>query len=279
MAYPAMVIPIMIASPGDVLEERDIVRAGIHDWNDVNSVASKVVLTAVGWDSHSSPDLSGRPQALINERVLRTCDLLVGIFWTRIGSPTGKSASGSVEEIEEHLKAGKPAMIYFSSRPVAPGSFDPEQYAQVKEFKEWCSSRGLFETFENADDFRRKFSKHLQITLQSNPYIAGLRPPIEAQYVATASKAPSLSLTSAAQELLLSAAQANSGTIMSLRYIGGAVIQAGKEFGGNARDFAKWEAALKELVRHELVVERGYKGQVFELTDSGWSLAEELAKK
>ena len=30
-----------------------------------------------------------------------------------LGSPTGVSASGTVEEIEEHLRAGKPAMIYF----------------------------------------------------------------------------------------------------------------------------------------------------------------------
>jgi hypothetical protein len=50
---------------------------------------------------------------VINRQVLADCDLLVAIFWTRIGSPTGSALSGTVEEIEKHLKAEKPAMLYF----------------------------------------------------------------------------------------------------------------------------------------------------------------------
>jgi len=30
------------------------------DWNDVNAAASKVVLTPVGWETHSSPELGAR---------------------------------------------------------------------------------------------------------------------------------------------------------------------------------------------------------------------------
>lgn len=52
---------------------------------------------------------------------------------------------------------------------------------------------------------------------------------------------------------------------------------AGKKFGTeNARDGAKWENALKELVSLGLVVARGYKDQVFELTHQGWSVADDL---
>ncbi len=135
MAYKATVMPVMIASPGDVAEEREIARKVIHDWNDVNSQRSKVMLAAVGWDSHSSPELGERPQELINKRILKDCDILVGVFWSRLGTPTGKSNSGTIEEIEEHVAAGKPAMIYFSSRPVEPNSVDPDQYNQVKDIQ------------------------------------------------------------------------------------------------------------------------------------------------
>ena len=69
----------MIASPGDVLNERASAREIIHGWNYVNATSRKVVLMPVGWESHSSPDLAGRPQAILNEKVLRDCDLLVGI--------------------------------------------------------------------------------------------------------------------------------------------------------------------------------------------------------
>ena len=105
MAYQATVIPVMIASPGDVFEEREIVRDVIHTWNYINSLKTRVVLIPAGWETHSSPELGSRPQELINSRVLKDCDLLIGVFWTRIGSPTGTSESGTVEEIEKHVKA------------------------------------------------------------------------------------------------------------------------------------------------------------------------------
>jgi hypothetical protein len=80
LAYRATVIPVMIASPGDVSDERDVVRTVIHEWNDVNASASQVVLSPVGWETHSSPELGARPQELINSRLLGGCDLLVGVL-------------------------------------------------------------------------------------------------------------------------------------------------------------------------------------------------------
>ena len=97
----------MIASPGDVADERDIIRSVIHDWNDVNAAATRVMLTPVGWETHAAPELGARPQELVNARVLKDCDLLVGVFWTRLGTPTGKEQSGTVEEINQHVKQKK----------------------------------------------------------------------------------------------------------------------------------------------------------------------------
>src|SRR6059058_5757055 len=100
MAYQATVIPVMIASPGDVLTERDIACDVINNWNAINSIKTSCVLTPVRWETHSAADLGDRPQQLINDRILKDCDLLIGIFWTRLGTPTGKAKSGTVEEIE-----------------------------------------------------------------------------------------------------------------------------------------------------------------------------------
>jgi hypothetical protein len=172
MSYRATVIPIMIASPEDVREHRSVVRDIIYDWNNIHSVSTKMVLMPVGWETHSSPELSGRAQDLINEQVLKHCDLLVGIFWTRLGTPTGETASGSVEEIERHVAAGKPAMIYFSLEPIAPG-YDVGQYSALEEFKRRCSSRGLIVTFDNLADLRTKFTRQLQLTLLRNQYLQG----------------------------------------------------------------------------------------------------------
>ena len=284
MAYQATVIPIMIASPGDVADERELIRKAIHDWNDVNAESTHTILSAVGWDTHSSPEIGIRPQELINKRILKNCDLLIGVFWTRLGTPTGEFSSGTVEEIENHLTAGKPAMIYFSSKPAAPESINPEQYRKVQEFRDYLKPKGLIETFDTLADFERKFSKQLQVCLTKNEYLKGLigthstLGAVEVPHITSLPVALENKLTDAAKELLRLAATRKDGTILKVSYIGGQTIQVGgKHFGGESgRENAKWEAALSELQSEGLVVERGYKGQVFDLTHKGWDVADRL---
>lgn len=281
MAYSAIVIPVMIASPGDVTEERNVAREVIHDWNDINSQRSKVMLSAVGWDSHSSPELGARPQQLINDRVLKDCDLLIGIFWTRLGTPTGKSQSGTVEEVEEHVASGKPAMIYFSAKPASLETVEIEQYKQVKAIREAWKKRGLIETYDDMHEFRQKLAKQLQLCLNSNQYLSNLLRRDESILSIQSKEAPSQAassyrLTSDATTLLKAAASDEHGTIVKMEYIGGQQIKAGKKSFGESsrREFTKWEAALNELLKHGFVVDRGYKGEYFELTHEGWRAAD-----
>lgn len=197
MSYEAKVLEVMIASPSDVQAERDIVREVLYSWNDVHSRDRGVVLLPLGWDSHASPELGDRPQQFINERVLAHADVLVGVFWTRIGSPTGKSISGSVEEIERHVAVGKPVMLYFSDAPVQQSKLDIKQSEKLREFRAWAQSKGLVETFASADEFRRKFTKQFPIALTKNGY---LKAAIEAKVslAAVSDGAPSNAVTHAA---------------------------------------------------------------------------------
>lgn len=171
MVYTATVLQIMIASPGDVTEERNIVREEIAKWNYVNSLKSKIVLLPTGWETHSSPELGERPQELINKRILKDCDILIGIFWTRLGTPTGKAKSGTVEEIKEHVDAGKPAMIYFSSQPINPSKINHEQYAAVQKLKDSYRPTGLIEEYENLGQFKEKIGRQIQFCLDKNDHI------------------------------------------------------------------------------------------------------------
>lgn len=286
MSYQATVIPVMIASPGDVYEEREIIREVVHSWNYINSLKSKVVLMPAGWETHSSPELSARPQELINSRILRDCDLLIGVFWTRLGTPTGKSESGTVEEIEEHLKAGKPAMIYFSSKPIAPQSINQEQFDALQRFKTRCKQLGLVEEFDNTIEFKDKIGRQLQVCLLNNPYVQSRFPRPDAEidnvtHMVHMGSFPSLvepGISKEAAVLLKAASKDTHGTILKLAVIGGRFIQAGgSSFGGQgSRESAKWEHALNELVALNLVVARGYKDEVFELTHEGWAVADRL---
>lgn len=171
MPYTATVLPAMIASPSDVLEYRAIARDVLHEWNYVHSLATGVVLMPVGWETHSSPDLGAPAQEQINERILEHCDLLIAVFWTRLGTPTSQAKSGSAEEIQRHVASGKPAMVYFSRAPAALETVERPQYNALLEFRSWCATQGLIEYVDNPTDFQWKLRRQLQITLNESKYI------------------------------------------------------------------------------------------------------------
>ena len=238
----------------------------------------------MGWDTHAHPMMGDRPQALINKQVLKGCDLLVAVFWTRLGSPTGEAASGTVEEIEEHLKEGKPAMIYFSNAPVRPDSIDEAQEAQyraLREFRAYCEPRGLVETFESPSELKEKFGRQLiQLVLdrwaRADDGATEQREAVFRWQAGAPSDAPMLA--DDAWALLREAAKDPHGTILRTRTFSGLSVGTnGREFveeRQNPRVEARWESVVRELVDEALIQDRGYKGEVFAVTDKGYAAAE-----
>lgn len=278
MAYKASAIEIMIASPSDVIKERQVVRELIAEWNAVNSRRTNVCLMPSGWETHTAPELAGRPQHLINERILDHADLLVGIFWTRIGSPTGKSISGSVEEIERHLSVGKPVLLYFSTAPIVPENLDNDQFAELQKFKNWARGQGLVEQYESVEHFRDRFRNHLQMTLNENRHIQSLIAMPDPDS-AGGSNYGSAEMSDEAQALLVSAASDSQGLILTHRSYDGRSVKAGKQDftdGRDRRETERWIAAIEELYDAELLRDINGKMEIFELNNRGYVLAEKL---
>lgn len=273
MPYEARVLKVMIASPGDVSAERQTVRDVLTEWNHMHSEDRRLILMPIGWETHSSPTMGDRPQAIINKQILGNCDLLVAVFWTRIGSPTGVAVSGTVEEIQEHLNAGKPAMIYFSAAPVRPDSVDERQYAALKEFKQECYKKGLVESYDTLGEFRDKFSRQLtQTIIRDYPTGTTTTPPPQPPPATQ-------SMSDEAKTLLVAAAGDPTGRLMRIRHMGGLVVQAGgRNFAkeGDARSEARWEGVIKELEGLRFVEDRGNKREVFAVTDEGFRVADLL---
>lgn len=291
MPYQATVIPVMIASPSDVHEYRSIARDIMHEWNYIHSNSTNMVLMPVGWETHSSPELGSTAQELINDRVLEDCDLLLGVFWTRLGTPTGRAASGTVEEVERHLSSGKPAMIYFSTAPASLETVDHEQYAALQRFRKWCEGQGIIEIFSNAVDFNNKFRRHLQVTLLKSPYLKSIIEQGSGGGGADTSasrreQTPQdplreimSSLSEEAMTLIYEASADKNGSVMNLSTISGKIIQTnGKTFNtqGDRRSAARFEYAIDQLVSLDFLVKRGPKGEVLQVTEPGYQFAEFL---
>ncbi|WP_247267367.1 MULTISPECIES: DUF4062 domain-containing protein [Pseudomonas] len=279
MSYAAEAFNVMIASPGDVASERAIVRDVIYEWNAVHSNTRKIVLLPIGWESHSSPEMGNSPQAIINEQILEKCDLLIGVFWTRIGTPTEDYASGTVEELEKHIQSGKPAMLYFSSQPVVFDSVELEQAAAVKKFKTDCQSRGLYQSYDSLADFRTKLYRHLQLKVNEHPIFNKLESHSSSEISESQTQIPKLS--GEAQILLKEASLDAHGTIIHVEYMEGTDVQTnGKNLVAEKRDrreVAKWEQAILELSNEGLIVGQGYKGEIYQVTNLGYQIADMIA--
>ncbi|HKR14059.1 MAG TPA: hypothetical protein VJT15_18495 [Pyrinomonadaceae bacterium] len=149
------------------MEEREIAVRAIQEWNDLNSAERELVLLPVRWETHSSPEYGTTPQEVLNRQIVDRSDLLLGIFWTRIGTPTGAADSGTLEEIARVAAQGKPVMLYFSRAMQEPDRIDLEQLAKLRDFKARTYDKALVETFSSHNEFREKLAKQLEIQVRS----------------------------------------------------------------------------------------------------------------
>ncbi|MBE3038982.1 MAG: DUF4062 domain-containing protein, partial [Chloroflexi bacterium] len=276
MPYNAVVFNVMIASPSDVQEERDMARKVIWDWNYQHSERTKIVLMPVGWETHTAPAMGDRPQAIINKQMLGRSDLLIGIFWTRLGTPTGEEDSGTVEEITGHRKKGKPAMLYFSSAPVPPASLEARQYELLKDFKTQCQREGLIEDYASIDEFKDELTRHLLKTVNEDEYFKTvLNASVHAaRGEASAEPKPTRALSKESRDLLLEAAADKDGIVLRARTSAGLTIEInGKNLVTTPTDprcQALWQDALDKLIQYGLLQDCGDKGEAFGVTQEGY---------
>jgi len=271
----------MIASPSDVLKERNIASEVVYYWNTLISQKNRIVLLPICWETHSAPLMGARAQEVINKLVTDKADLLVGIFWTRIGTKTGDFESGTIEEIERHIENGKPAMLYFSDAPVRLDSVDKDQYEKLQDFKQRCLCKGLVETFDSIEDFRDKLKQHISLTIDSNPYFEvsiETHAEIPEQNINPFEELISI-LSVKAKELLIDCAKTER-SILLLKFLGNRfMLQADKAYEGKGqRELAMWESVLNELESNDLIKDTSYKGESFDLTNKGYEFADYLNK-
>jgi len=285
MAFEANVYQVMIASPSDVSLERNIARQIVHNWNAVNAFDKGLVLQPVDWETNSAPKMGMRPQEIINKQILESSDLLIGIFWTRLGTPTGEAISGTVEEIEKHIDAGKAAMLYFSNTPVVLDSIDLDQYKALKKFKEECFHRGLVETYDSIEAFQDKLTRQLGIIINTEDHFKKKQTILTTEMMVEAKQqfdnefAIVNELTEESKELIRQTSQDPSGEVMKLHYMDGFDIQTnGNKLNKDhsPRTRAAWDAAFEQLIINDLLDERGTQGQIFSLTMEGYKIADYL---
>lgn len=174
MPGPAQILRIVVASPGDVRAERDAVSVVIDQVN--RSVAGErgLVLKVSQWEKDASPGFHAQgPQALI-DAILRIpeCDIFVGIFWKRFGTPVLDAKSGTEHEYKLAYEAwkekGRPQIFfYFNERSYAPKSKEEtDQWGSVLDFKKNFPKEGLWWSYTGTAQFKELLREHLELYLR-----------------------------------------------------------------------------------------------------------------
>lgn len=161
MPYTATVLRAMIASPSDVPEARDAVEKAIHGWNNTHAQNKGLILQPWRWETSAVPMLGAHPQKLINAQGVDDSDIVFALFGGRLGSPTPDAVSGTAEEIDRALKAGKPVHLYFSTAPL-PHDIDTAQLEALRAFKTDMYNRGLLGEFSTPDQLNHEVWKAIE---------------------------------------------------------------------------------------------------------------------
>ena len=172
------ILRIVVASPGDVQAERNALATVVEELNHGVARDRGVRLELARWETDAYPGFHPEgPQGLIDPILrIETCDILIGIFWKRFGTPVTDAQSGTEHEFRLGYEAWKQTrrphiMVYFNQRAYTPKTREEtDQWGQVLDFQRNFPKEGLWWPYRGRAQFERLVRNHLtQFLRQQGP--------------------------------------------------------------------------------------------------------------
>lgn len=266
--FQANCFNIMIVSPSDVNNEREIVREVLYHWNEINSRYRNIVFSVLGYDINAHADSGAHPQYSLNHQLLEQADLIIAIFWTKLGTPTTEYSSGSVEEISKHIQQGKKAHIYFSNKTVDLRNVDSEQYKKLQDYKKDIKGKTFYKEFSTEEEFRKILEDDIQLFANEL---------VENNSVNKTKPNNIMQVTISDKEIEILRAMEEDGELQYIEFIDGPNLN-GRTI-ENPREAAEIKEAITKLESYNLIEDMGYKGELFRLTAEGYRACDEIHKQ
>jgi hypothetical protein len=164
-----LVVRVVLASPGDVKDERDVVAAVVEEVNTLTAHRDGLDLELLRWETDAFSGFHAEgPQGLIDDVLkIEESSIVIGIFWKRFGTPVKDAGSGTEHEIlrayESWQSKGRPEiMLYFKTAPFSPSSTSElEQMGAVLKFRERIKNEAVYFSFDSPVEFERMLRRHL----------------------------------------------------------------------------------------------------------------------
>lgn len=152
---------LMISCPSDVKTEVEIIQKVVDNINDSIGMSMDIFVKTMHWSKNVIPKAGDYPQSIINRQLVDKADAVIAIFGNKIGQPTQKYDSGTIEEIEEMIRQRKQVFVYFSDKPVKKSEINLEAEEKIAKFKEAYKNRGIYVVYESDEEFSELLSRNL----------------------------------------------------------------------------------------------------------------------
>lgn len=139
---------ILLSAPSDVDVYLKNVQKAITKYNQQLGFDTGIIFETKHWKEDVYPDYGSSAQDIINKQIVEKSEIVIALFGARIGTPTDKFESGTIEEIVKISEMGGKVLTFFATgKLVDIGSMDPVQLAKVQAFKK--KYFGLYNEFSS----------------------------------------------------------------------------------------------------------------------------------
>lgn len=161
---------IFLASPSDLTEERKLVQEIVLELNESYAYINDFSYNLICWETKAVPSFGNEPQKIINQQLIESndIDILIVLFWHRVGTQTSTHISGTIEEIEEIITKSKTnnhktsVLIYFKNEsPKKLSDINPKQLSELVEYKNKLQKNSLYCEFYNQTELQKFIRIHL----------------------------------------------------------------------------------------------------------------------
>ena len=176
-------IDIFISSPGDLGEEREIVKRVIEKLNR-GSLKDRYFFVPLLYEEEVPPEIGADAQLIVDRYMqVQSSYIMVSMFWTRMGTPftilgtNERYESGTQYEFlkgyEHYREADHPHILLYRKQKENPEA-DPEQKLRVEQFFESFIGdpprlKGLFARYTEPGELEEKIEGHIVKVIETYP--------------------------------------------------------------------------------------------------------------
>ncbi len=144
---------LLLSTPSDVPKRViNAVERAVTAWNLAHGTTTGHMFLEHHWIRDAVPEAADDPQSILDRQLVDPSECLLALFYRRLGTPTPRSASGVVEEIDRMVRNGRgcrTAVYFLQTSP--PLGDDGGQWQALQQFKQDHQDRLFWQTIRQQE--------------------------------------------------------------------------------------------------------------------------------